>query len=62
MRKVVCVNDGKEFMFKTDSSETAIRMMQRFLDIGYKYSEAAIGKNDEAYYMLHGNKAYVCLI
>ena len=62
MRKVVCVNDGKEYMLKTDSSETAIMMMKRFLDIGYKDRGAAIGKNDEAYYMRHGDKVYVCRI
>ena len=62
MRKVICMNDGKEYIFKTDSSKTAIMMMKHFLDIGCKDAGAAIANDEEAYYMKHGDKVYVCYV
>lgn len=62
MRKVVCMDNGKEFWFKCNSGDLAIKGMKHFLDIGYKDSNAYIKKRDDRWELYHGGKTYACLL
>ena len=62
MYKVVCLNDGKEYMLKCNDGKSAIKGMKHFLDLGEKDSNSEIIEHDGKYVLYHGDKVYACLM
>lgn len=63
MKKVVCIDNGKEYFFQAENGYDAMKKMVYFLNLGCRDKNAKIKKhNDRTWELTHNGKTYGCLM
>lgn len=63
MKKVICLDNGTEFLFTTANGYDAIQKMLNFLNIKHKDKDAKVElHNGRTWSLEHSGKTYACTI
>jgi hypothetical protein len=63
MKKVLCLDDGREFFFTATSGYDAIQKMLYYLNLSHQDNNAKIELcNGRTWSVVHNGKTYGCLI